>query len=132
MSDIKISPKHGLNPSVTVCFFCGKSVGVAICGHLKGDQEAPRTMMSYPEEACDECKDWMTKGIYLVGIDPERSDPKKGLNGFYRSGQCTVVSEEAFRRLFDGGAEAVKFGLKHRWTFIDGTMLAQIIDASTD
>lgn len=34
---IKLSPKHGVNPSVTHCECCGKEIGVALFGRLKGD-----------------------------------------------------------------------------------------------
>ena len=31
---IKLSPKHGLNPSMDLCFWCGEPKGVILCGHM--------------------------------------------------------------------------------------------------
>lgn len=39
---VTLSKKHGLNPSMTVCPICGKAEGIALLGHIKGDEEAPR------------------------------------------------------------------------------------------
>lgn len=44
MSSIKISPKHGVNPTIPVCFFCGKPKNeIALMGRMGGkeDIEAP-------------------------------------------------------------------------------------------
>lgn len=38
---IKLSPKHGVNPSILHCICCGKDYGIAMLGKLKGDKEAP-------------------------------------------------------------------------------------------
>ena len=50
---IELSPKHGVNPSIIVCPICGKDVGIALLGKLKGDVEAPKTVQG---DMCDECK----------------------------------------------------------------------------
>lgn len=120
---IRLSPKHGVNPSVTLCFFCGQEVGVVLFGLMEGDQQAPRRCVT-DMEPCDECKGWMEKGIILIGIDPELSDPKLGPGGFWRSGHYVTVKEEAFRRGFTG--EAAVFGLEHRWCFVDKAILEQL------
>ena len=38
---ITLSHKHGVNPSVTHCECCGKEIGLALVGRLKGDEKAP-------------------------------------------------------------------------------------------
>lgn len=40
--NIILSEKHGVNPSITVYPICGKEIGIALLGKLKGDEEAPR------------------------------------------------------------------------------------------
>lgn len=48
MSSIKISPKHGVNPTIPVCFFCGKPKNeIALMGRMGGkeDIEAPRNLV---------------------------------------------------------------------------------------
>lgn len=49
---IRLSEKHGVNPSITICPICGKETGIALLGKLKGDKEAPMRMLSDP---CDDC-----------------------------------------------------------------------------
>lgn len=50
---IKLSPKHGVNPSLIKCPICGKEYGVALFGRLKGDVEAPKEVTGEP---CDDCQ----------------------------------------------------------------------------
>lgn len=49
---IKLSEKHGLNPSITLCPVCGKETGIAMLGKLKNDLEAPKYILS---DICDDC-----------------------------------------------------------------------------
>lgn len=37
---VTLSKKHGLNPSMAMCPICGKAEGIALSGHIKGDEEA--------------------------------------------------------------------------------------------
>jgi hypothetical protein len=37
---IRLSEKHGVNPSLMLCFYCGEASGVALLGRLKGDQDS--------------------------------------------------------------------------------------------
>jgi hypothetical protein len=47
--DIKLSPQHGVNPSIGVCFYCGEDSGeIILPGRLKGDVEAPRRAVQPP------------------------------------------------------------------------------------
>lgn len=50
---IRLSKKHGLNPSMVIYPICGKEESVAILGYIKGDKEAPRYIQG---DICDECK----------------------------------------------------------------------------
>ena len=50
---VTLSKKHGLNPSITVCPICGKEIGIALLGKLKGDEEAPRKIIG---DLCDDCR----------------------------------------------------------------------------
>lgn len=99
---IKISPKHGLNPSVTTCFFCGKDTGVALLGRLKGDAEAPHRIVA-DYEPCDDCKALMAQGITLLeatGTPPAPEMPPVQEN-VWLTGRFMVVKEPAFRNIID-------------------------------
>ena len=58
---LKLSPKHGVNPSVLHCFIWGKETGLALLGKLKDDAEAPHDI-SNPNEICDDCKKQIEAG----------------------------------------------------------------------
>lgn len=49
---IRVSEKHGVNPSITICPICGKETGIALLGKLKEDKEAPMRMLSDPYDDC--------------------------------------------------------------------------------
>lgn len=37
--NIRLSEKHGVNPSITICPICGKETDIALLGKLKGDKK---------------------------------------------------------------------------------------------
>ena len=73
MSDeVKLSPKHGVNPTIPICFWCGKEKNeVALLGQInKEDAEAPkRVIMDY--EPCEQCKELFSMGIHIIGVSTE-------------------------------------------------------------
>jgi hypothetical protein len=97
---IKISPKHGLNPSLQQCFFCLESKGVLLLGKLKGDQEAPYRICT-DREPCDECRKLMEAGVMCVSVK-DGSDKKNP----YRTGKMIVLKVEAAKRIFPNLGEA--------------------------
>jgi len=110
---IKISPKHGLNVSLMKCYFCGGACGVALLGRLKGDEEAPSSIMS--REPCETCEGYMLKGVILIAFDPdltlEQDDP-------YRTGRVAVVKDEALFKLMRPGPARDEI-LQRRFAFVD-------------
>jgi hypothetical protein len=92
--DISLHPKYGVNPSMGVCFWCGKDDGtVLLLGHNKG-KEAPRRMVaSY--EPCPDCRDLMSKGITVM----EAREPRDGSSEPRPTGRWVVVSAEAIQRV---------------------------------
>lgn len=110
---IRLSPKHGVNPSVSVCFFCLKDKGLVLPGLLKGDQAAPHRLV-WNKEPCETCQGYMKQGIILISIDEDLTDDF--LNP-YRSGGWCVVKEEAVKRMLPKGKEADSV-LKGRFAFV--------------
>lgn len=125
MSSIRLHPKHGLNPTVCTCFFCGKGTNeIALLGAaFKG--EAPRHMvMNY--DPCDACKAGMAKGITLIECDEHPFDSRPAIQeGAYPTGAWCVITEDTARRLFqpDSIVEAV---LKHRTAFVEVGLLTKL------
>jgi len=63
---ITISQKHGVNPAIPTCFWCGESKNeIVLFGRLPGDREAPRNVI-VDYDPCDKCKDAMAQGIMLA------------------------------------------------------------------
>jgi hypothetical protein len=108
MASLRLSEKYGLNPSVLVCFICGKDSGVALLGN-NGGREAPRRMLD--QRPCPECAEWMEQGVILISVR-EGSDEKNP----HRTGGWAVVKDEAVARLFD--AESAAHALRKRVAFV--------------
>lgn len=112
---IRVSEKHGVNPSVTHCFFCQKAVGVALFGRLPGDAEAPHAV-ALDHEPCDECKLVMSKGVILISVDETKS--AGDLTNPYRTGGWCAVSEDFIRRVLENATELRDTVLAKRIAFI--------------
>ena len=123
---IKVSPKYGLNPTIPVCFWCGKEKNeIALLGRISSkkivntawggqstkvvdsDMEAPRNMI-LDYEPCDECKENMSKGVTLMacsthpfveGMPPVQTDPATGAQ-VYPHPYYAVVRPEMVKRVF--------------------------------
>lgn len=90
---IKLSPKHGVNPSVTHCEICGKEIGVVLFGRLKDDKEAPRDIAM---GLCDDCQKVIdAEGLIIIEV----KDGETGKNP-YRTGRITGISKDAKERIF--------------------------------
>lgn len=94
MASIKLSPKHGVNPSLAVFPICGKETGVALLGRLKGDAEAPRYVPDH--NPCPTCQSVLDKGGHFI---IEVRDGESGSNP-YRTGRLIGITHEAAERLF--------------------------------
>ncbi len=88
---IKVSQKHGVNPSLMACFICGKEYGVALMGRLPQDAEAPRKIH---QGHCDECEGILKNGGHFFIEVQEGADQKNP----YRTGQIWGVTNEAWKR----------------------------------
>lgn len=88
--NIRVSEKHGVNPSMVCCPVCGKEDSIALLGKLKGDVEAPRNIPN--NQPCDDCEGYMEQGIILIQVKDD--DPEYRLGGFI------VIKEEAASKAF--------------------------------
>lgn len=103
MSDsIKLSPKHGVNPCIPICFFCGKEKNeIALLGKLPNDKEAPRSaILNY--EPCDECTKIMEQGVTILEaldkpIYPHIVPIQKDA---YPTGRFCIITKEAANQIF--------------------------------
>lgn len=113
MSSIKLSPKYGLNPAMTVCFWCGKETGVALLGKVTkgergGDYEAPRYVFS-GYEPCEKCVENMEKGVVLMEADtiPVFAGQPEMQKGVFPTGNWLVLEKDAAKRILDCDSDKV-------------------------
>lgn len=91
---VRLSPKHGVNPSIAKCYFCGGDTGeVILAGRLKGDVEAPREAV-WHKHPCPACVEYMKQGVIIIGALP----PKREGEEPERTGHFMVVSDDFIRR----------------------------------
>ena len=115
---ITLSPKHGVNPSITHCECCGKEIGIALLGKLKGDEEAPRDIaMGY----CDDCKKVIdAKGLMIIEV----RDGESGSNP-YRTGRLIGITEEAKNRVFKDIKSPVCYMEQTMFTQLFGNLVTE-------
>lgn len=107
MNDIKLSEKHGINPSQVICIFCGEAKAIALVGRLPGDAEAPRKILQ-DYDPCDKCKEDMDKGIALIGVtETDFTDGKfppisiQDGKKLWPTGSYAVMTATGFCKVFD-------------------------------
>ena len=106
MSGIKVSPKHGLNPTIPVCFWCGKQKNeIALMGRMKGDIEAPKNMV-LDYVPCEECQNHMAMGVAVLEASdhPNTEGQPPMQKGVYPTSRFVVVTTECADRVFNAYA----------------------------
>jgi len=113
--NIRLSEKHGLNPSVELCFICGESKSVMLFGRMRNDEEAPRqAVMNH--EPCDKCKKIMEEGVILIEV----KDGEEGSQNPFRTGYMVAFKLEVAKQIFNIDLD------KHRFFFIEESTLKSI------
>jgi hypothetical protein len=97
---IRLSPKHGVNPMIPMCFYCGKEKNeVLMLGRLPKDAEAPRcAVVDYVP--CDECKAKHDTGVLIIEVSetPRANQPSINPdNEAYPTGRWLVAPIESIK-----------------------------------
>ena len=97
---LRISHKHGVNPTIPLCYFCGQPKNeIVLLGLLPNDAEAPRNLV-IDYQPCEKCREMMELGVTLVEvtIDPPNvgQPPLAHIEGedIYPTGRWCVVKPE--------------------------------------
>lgn len=93
---IKLSAKHGVNPSITHCECCGKDTGIAMFGKLKEDVEAPRDAYM---GLCDDCQKVIDQQGLMI-IEVRDGEGEKNSKNPYRTGRIVGITKDAKERMF--------------------------------
>lgn len=106
---IRISKKHGLNPTIPVCFWCGEEKQeIALMGHVStkdnNDFEMPmRCVINY--EPCEKCAAaWKNAVIILETTEKDIKRPaisKNNDKNIYPTGSLVGITEDAASRIFE-------------------------------
>lgn len=133
---IELSPKYGVNPTIPVCFWCGKEKNeIALMGRVRkresrntaygtrstrvvdNDVEMPmRMVLDY--EPCDCCKEQFSKGVQLIECTNRPVDERPALskddigNSVYPTGRTLVLKPEAAQRMFNIDKSMLEAGKK--------------------
>jgi hypothetical protein len=100
---IRLHPKHGLNPTIPICFFCGRPRNeVVLLGAAYKDEALME--MCIDKTPCDECKALMKEGVMLISVK-NNSDHENP----YRTGAIVVVFDEAAREAFGDAVVESRF-----------------------
>lgn len=101
--NIRLSEKHGVNPSITVCPICGKETGIALLGKLKGDEEAPRKIIG---DICDDCISKLGNDkIYILAVNDQGYSTKsiiieRSALNIPIKGYIALMKENEFDKVF--------------------------------
>jgi len=118
MSSIRLHPKHGVNPTISQCFWCGAEKNeLALLGAAYRG-EAPRHMV-LDYEPCDACQANFDKGIALLEATQAHGEAAKP------TGRYVVATEDAVRRWFQP-QETVEQILEARKAFIERDVFEQM------
>lgn len=91
-----------------LCPICGKAMNEQIIMNAIGNKknakaidEANGRAIGYSKDACEECCKHKDEGVYIIAIDPDRSDN----NGVYCTGQVACVNKNS--QLFKDKADYI-------------------------
>lgn len=96
---MKLSDKHGLNPCINVCFFCGKDKEVLVLGKLKGDAKAPKRVV-FNYVPCKDCAAKMKTGRVVIEVSTKDNGMPPIMQGAWPTGRWCVISEDSAAKLF--------------------------------
>jgi len=92
----------------SVCQLCGKKMDERILIHkqLRDISKYNRQAIDVAPEPCVECKQYMSMGYLLIGVDESKTTDDKNP---YRTGQIWVIKHEAAERIFDDISKGAAF-----------------------
>ena len=109
--NITLSPKHGLNPTIPVCAWCGEPKNeIALMGRIKTktigeDPKAPmHCVLDYTP--CDKCAEQWSMGVAVLEATTRRPEPyrppmkqDKGVD-IYPTMRMVVLNADSASRIF--------------------------------
>jgi hypothetical protein len=126
---IPLSPKHGVNPMIPTCFFCGQEKNmIAFMGKLPGDAEAPKYGWLYGDyEPCDECQAKWKQGVVLIEANtvPNFDNQPPIQKNTYPTSRYIVIKEGGLSIFTDSVADELR---EKRLAFMTPEVFQQLRD----
>lgn len=88
---MRLHPQHGLNPTIPVCWWCGKEKNEVVLLGAAYRGEAPMRVI-VDRNPCPTCEGHMAQGITLIEAT-NRDEPEP-------TGRWCVITEDAARHAF--------------------------------
>jgi len=139
MGSIRLHEKHGVNPLIPTCFFCGEPKNELILAgaamrRLTGfddGQQATAHKVVIDKSPCDKCAEFMKLGVIVITVDEAKSNGN--FDNPYRTGGWFVISDDGIRRM-EMPAEMTEQILKQRVAFIEheAAVRAGMFEAAKD
>ncbi len=64
---LRLHKEHGVNPTIPLCYFCGKEKGELVMLGAAYKEKAPMNMV-INKEPCPDCVENMKKGIMFISV----------------------------------------------------------------
>lgn len=126
---IELSPKHGVNATIPICFWCGKEKNqIAMLGRIRKRDENGRTVRGSDVEApmkmvldyepCDSCMEVFNQGVHLVECTSHVTDGRPAFTKddkgclMYPTGRSVTMKPEAAKRIFRVDESMLEAGKK--------------------
>ncbi len=105
-NNIYLDDKHGVNPSIAQCFYCGQDDKLILVGKktkgfngVSDDNQMPQKCGIIDMEPCPECREFMNQGIILISISDDSENEMMLANeenrppNPFRTGKFAVVKD---------------------------------------
>ena len=128
-----LHPKHGLNPTLTTCYYCNEPADILLvdsrtkefkrAGLANEDGEMQMNIGVVDAQPCAKCNVYMKQGVILLSMrdgeetEMEKAQQERRLPNPYRTGGWIVVRDEFIQRVIYP-PELAKQILKQRFCFV--------------
>ena len=128
-----LHPKHGLNPTLTTCYYCNEPADILLVGSqtkafkaaglANEDGEMKMNIGVVDAKPCSKCEGYMKQGVILISMrdseetEMEKAKQEKRLPNPYRTGGWVVVRDEFIKRVIHPPELANQI-LKQRCCFV--------------
>lgn len=73
--------------------------------------------IGWKKTPCEKCTDKGKDIIYMIGIDPEKSNSNEGINGMYRTGTYIGIAKKVADDIIKNNKSVKSFVKKHKFFF---------------